>query len=120
MNSSFFEKENIQSKRKKRLSWTAKYWFKSHASVKIYEVSDVKKLWNTEITSKVKKIILDLLRPIDKDHNINIRNVGIEPENMSKYEMGIQLKPKSYLLCEKYEKEILDGQKKYLTRLDRK
>jgi len=64
----------------KRLSWTAKHWFKTHGSVKVYEESDVQKLWNTESTSKVKKITLDLLRPKDKDHNINIRNVGIKPK----------------------------------------
>jgi len=36
------------------------------------------------------------LRPIDKKHNINIRKVGIEPENMSICEIGIQLKHKYF------------------------
>jgi len=52
MNSSFFEQENIQSKMKNRLSWTGKHWFQTYASVKVYEVSDVQKLWITKSTSK--------------------------------------------------------------------
>ena len=44
MYSSFFEQENIQSKMKIRLTPTAKHWSETHASVKVYEVSDVQKL----------------------------------------------------------------------------
>ena len=62
----FFNKKIYNPKWKKRLSPTAKHWFKTHASVKVYEVSDIQKLWDTEGMKKVKKIILDLLCPIDK------------------------------------------------------
>ena len=108
MNSSFFEQENIQSKMKKRLSRTAKHWFKTHASVKVYEVADVQKLWKTESTSKVKKIILDILRPIDRI-TISISGMLELSRKICQY---MKWEPKSFLLHDKYKKEILDRQKK--------